>query len=105
MITEKELIQAIEQCEAEPITPSKIAKLADFYIIYDHLFGESFNYGYSQKTTPEKVIETSGNSEFLKAVNGKSTQKVFDILNELMEATRALHPRMYDSVLQKISDT
>ena len=105
MITEKELIQAIEQCEAEPITPSKIAKLADFYIIYDHLFGEPFDYGYSKKTTPESVIETSGNTEFLNAVNGKPTQKVLDILNELMEATKALHPRMYDSVLQKISDT
>ena len=33
MITEKELLQAIAECEAEPITAAKIAKLADFYII------------------------------------------------------------------------
>lgn len=104
MITEKELLEAIQECESEPITLSKISKLADFYIIYDHLFGEPFDRGYSQKATPGKVIEVSGNTEFLRAINGKPTQKVLDILNELMEATKALHPRMYDSVLQKLSD-
>ena len=37
MITEKELLSAIAECEAEPITAAKVGKLADFYIIYDHL--------------------------------------------------------------------
>lgn len=104
MITEKELLDAIQECESEPITLSKISKLADFYIIYDHLFGKPLESEYSQKSPPEKVIETGGKSEFLKAVNGKKTEKVFDVLDELMEAIRALHPRMYDGVLQKISD-
>lgn len=104
MITEKELMDAIRQCEQEPITQSKIAKLADFYIIYDHLFGEPYGDMYSSAGHPETVIQTKGGSDFLRSVNGKDADKVWLIIDELMDATKALHPRMYDSVLMKIEN-
>lgn len=105
MITEKELLQAIRECEAEPITPSKIGKLADFYIIYDHLFGVPYEteYGYSNKVG-NPTIETSSDTEFLKAVNGKPSDKVWAILDEIMEVVKTLHPKMYDKAIDKISD-
>ena len=105
MITEKELLQAIQECEAEPITERKICKLADFYIIYDHLFGEPISNGYSYDNKIEtSTIEIYGDTEFMQAVNGKSTQNVMDVLSELMEATKTLHPRMYDRVIEKLRD-
>jgi hypothetical protein len=105
MITEKELLQAIRECEAEPITPSKIGKLADFYIIYDHLFGAPYeaDYSYSNKVG-NPTIETSSDTEFLKAVNGKPSNKVWAILDEIMEVVKTLHPKMYDKAIDKISD-
>ena len=104
MITERELLQAIDECQQEPITSSKRGTLADLYIIYDHLFGEPINASYSYDNKIEKQIYTNGDTEFLEAVNGKDTEKVMAVLDELMEATKTLHPRMYDGVLQRIYD-
>lgn len=102
MITEKELIAAIRQCETEPITQSKIAKLADFYIVYDHLFGEPYEPRYSGAGSPEKIIQTNGGSEFLNTIDGKEAEKVWKIIDELMESLKVLQPRIYDAVLRKI---
>ena len=77
MITEKDLLNAIKECEAEPITAQKVGKLADFYIIYDHLFGQPYNTIYSEAVKPEKEIWTKGGSKFLLAINGKSPDKVW----------------------------
>ena len=105
MITEKELLDAIRQCEREPVTQSKISRLADFYIVYDHLFGEPYGSMYSEARQPENSkILTNGGSKFLHAVNGKDAEKVWQIIDELMDAVKALHPRMYDRIFEKIAD-
>lgn len=104
MITEKELCKAIEECQEEPITGTKRSALADLFIIYDHLFGKPDLSGYSYDNKIEKTIYIDGDTEFLQIVNGKDTEKVLSIMDELMEATKALHPRMYDSVLAKIEN-
>lgn len=105
MITEKDLIEAIRQCEAEPHTQSKMAKLADFYIIYDHLFGAPPEaYENTRAGRAENTLQTHGGSEFLRAVNGKKQEKVLSVLDELMDVTKVLHPRMYDTVMRRISD-
>ena len=104
MITERELLRAIDECQQEPITGSKRGTLADLFIIYDHLFGQPYNVGYGYETKVGNIIQTRGDTEFLELVNGKDTEKVMAVLDELMEATKTLHPRMYDGVLQKLSD-
>lgn len=104
MITEKDLTDAIRECESEPITPNKVSKLADFYIIYEHLFGQPVDTAYSYAPQAEKVIYTDGGNEFLQAVNGKDTEKVVAIIDELMEAVKILQPRMYDGVIYRISE-
>ena len=104
MITEKELTDAIRECESEPITPNKVSKLADFYIIYEHLFGQPVDTAYSYAPQAEKVIYTDGGNEFLQAVNGKDTEKVVAIIDELMEAVKILQPRMYDGVICRLSE-
>ena len=102
MITERELLRAIDECQQEPITSSKRGTLADLFIIYDHLFGQPMNVGYSYDNKIEKQIYTNGDTEFLKLVNGKDTEKVMAILDELMEATRVLQPRIYNQVIEKV---
>lgn len=104
MITEKELTDAIRECESEPITPNKVSKLADFYIIYEHLFGQPVDTAYSCAPQAEKVIYTDGGNEFLQAINGKDTEKVMAIIDELMEAVKILQPRMYDGVICRLSE-
>ena len=115
MITEKEICQAIDESLKEPITGNKRAVLADLIIIRDYLFGEPPIERESQ-TMPmqsfpaspieqvETIIETDGDSEFLKAVDGKRSEGVLKLMDELVEAVKILHPRMYAIFIDKIQD-
>ena len=56
---------------------------------------------------PEQVetyIETNGDSEFLKAVDGRKADKVWKLIDELVEAVKILHPRMYTTFIDKVQD-
>ena len=107
MITEKEIEQAIEECLREPVTGNKRAVLADLIIIQDYLFGEPMQAQEAPQPMPmqsysappieqvETYIETNGDSEFLKAVDGRKADKVWKLMDELVEAVKILHPRRY----------
>lgn len=51
-----------------------------------------------------KNLKTNSDTEFLAIVNGKNADKVISIISELVEATKTLHPRMYDSLIEKLSE-
>ena len=116
MITEKEVAQAIEECMREPVTGNKRAVLADLIIIQDYLFGEPMQKREAPQPMPmqsysdppveqvEKYIETSCDSEFLKAVDGRKADKVWKLIDELVEAVKILHPRMYTTFIDKVQD-
>lgn len=105
MITEKELLKAIDECEKEPITASKVGKLADLYIIQDHLFGDRYADRYSYSNQIENpTISTSRDTEFLEAVDGRNAEKVWRIIDELAETVKTLYPRVYDKLLERLYD-
>lgn len=118
MITEKEVAQAIEQCMQEPVTGNKRAVLADLIIIQDYLFGEPTraqevpqpmpmpmqSYSAPPMEQVEIYVETNGDSEFLKVVNGRKAERVWPLINELVEAVKILHPRMYTTFIDKVQD-
>lgn len=116
MITEKEIAQAIEECMREPVTGNKRAVLADLIIIQDYLFGEPTRTQEAPQQIPmqsysappieqvETYIETTGDSEFLKAVYGRKADKAWKLIDELVEAVKILHPRMYTTFIDKVQD-
>ena len=116
MITEKELEQAIKECLREPVTGNKRAVLADLIIIQDYLFGETTQAQEAPQPHPmqsysappmeqvENYIQTNGDSEFLKAVDGRRADKVWKLIDELVEAVKILHPRMYTTFIDKVQD-
>ena len=116
MITEKEIEQAIKECLREPVTGNKRAVLADLIIIQDYLFGEPMQAQEAPQSMPlqsnseqpmeqvDKYIETNGDSEFLKAVDGRKADKVWKLMDELVEAVKILHPRMYTTLIDKVQD-
>ena len=116
MITEKEVAQAIEECMREPVTGNKRAVLADLIIIQDYLFGAPMqaqeaphpmpmqSYSAPPAEQAETYIQTNGDSEFLKAVDGKKADKVWKLVDELVEAVKILHPRMYTTFIDKVQD-
>ena len=116
MITEKEIAQAIKECLREPVTGNKRAVLADLIIIQDYLFGEPMQAQEAPQQMPmqsyseppleqvENYIQTSGDSEFLKAVDGRKADKVWKLIDELVEAVKILQPRMYTTFIDKVQD-
>lgn len=116
MITEREVLNAIDECMQDPITGNKRAALAQLFIIHDHLFGEPAraqevpqpipmqSYSEPPMEQVEIYVETNGDSEFLKAVNDKKADRAWRLMNELVEAVRILHPNMYTSFIDKVLD-
>ena len=117
MITEKEVEQAIQECMRDPITGNKRAVLADLIIIQDYLFGEPTraqevpqmpmpmqSYSSPPMEQVEIYVETNGDSEFLRAVDGRKAERVWKLMDELVEAVKILHPRMYTTFIDKVQD-
>jgi hypothetical protein len=118
VITEKEVANAIEECMREPVTGTKRSVLADLIIIQDYLFGdpaprrdvqqqipiELHSYSAPPLEQVEKYIEVNGDSEFLKAVDGKKSDRIWKLMDELVEAVKILHPRMYATFIDKVQD-
>ena len=42
--------------------------------------------------------------EFLRAVDGRKAEKVWKLIDELVEAVKILHPRMYTTFIDKVQD-
>lgn len=49
-------------------------------------------------------LEVPENSEFLQAVNGKDSERVWAVMDDLMDTIRVTEPRAYDSVMRKIRE-
>ena len=113
MIQIEEINRAIKEHESGANTYANCERLAWLYIIRDHMKYEHQNKPaehHEHTAEPYKLnvrsdnIKNDGNSDFLKAINGKDTQKVISVMDELMEALQLIQPRMYDAVLIKIQD-
>lgn len=103
MISEKELLKAIEDCERNLNSLQGCEKLSALYNVYDHLYGAPAMYENVHVTT-ETVVKTDKDNEFFKAVDGKEAGQIWNIINELMESVKLIQPRLYDATIQKIKD-
>ena len=101
MIKKQELENAISQLEQLPPTLSNCEKLATYYTIYDHNYGEQPQTLFSKTSS---TVDIYGNNPIVQAVNGKDQVKVWDVIQELMEAIQVLAPNLYDATLDKLND-
>ena len=108
MITEKDLQEAIAECQGQRNPNANTAmKLAAFLTIQREMFGkpqedsQDFT-GYSYSNAPGGVVGDYGNSEFLQAVSGKKVEDAWEIMDELMDTLKVVIPKLYDGVLRQI---
>ena len=94
MISIDELDRAILEHEARDTSYANCERLAWLYIVRDHITGQE-----AKQPTP---LDISGDSEFLQAVNGRDSVRVWAIMNELMDVIYATNMRLYDAVIRKI---
>lgn len=113
MLTLREVENAIAELEdVRNPNASTCAKLANLYIVREHLGGESPAYtpvAYSQASAPvmsapavSAKLEVSGNSDFLKAATSKEPGAVWDIIDDLMDTLQASYPKAYETVMRRI---
>lgn len=109
MITEKDLQEAIAECQGERHpNASTCIKLAAFFIIKNELYpaqerqDEPFT-GYSYESRENgQILRYTGESEFAGLIDGMESEKVCRVMDELMMSLQVIEPRLYAAVLRKI---
>ena len=119
MLDAYEIRKEIARLEYEESSYHNYAKLADLYVIRQQMQEDEQGsrstrlHAYSgdpapivQATTPRaaapQTVGSYGDSDFLRAVEGKDPSKVWPIMDELMDTLAVVNERVYNSVMQKI---
>lgn len=102
MFSKTELLDAIDELEESPATFQNAEKLATFYSLYDHLYGDK-SLSAPVESNREVIIKKHGDSEFLQAISGKNPEEIWQVMDELMETIKMLQPRLYNATMERIS--
>lgn len=119
MITEKDLQEAIAECQGVRNPNANTAiKLAAFLTIQREMFGEKPDagipasvpaYSYApespetyQRYSGAETVGDYGNSDFLQAVKGKDPAAMWAVMDELMETLKMVNERVYNGVMRRI---
>ena len=113
MITVNELEKAIAEClrKADPDAYTCI-KLAAYYIIRDKLSEnveklpspEPAGYLPVKSLAKTETIDYIGNTDFIKAVNGRNTADVVSAIDDLMSMLKVVCPELYEKALQRFAE-
>ena len=112
MITERDLQEAIAECEGvrNPKADTCI-KLAAFYTIRRELFGAdpapTSTHAYSfaaPEDVKAHVVSYDGDGVFSDAINGMDEQTAWGVMDELMETLKAVNPRLYAGVMRELKE-
>lgn len=111
MITEKDLQEAIAECQGQRNPNANTCiKLAAFYTIRRELFGEEKEAGqlpgYSflpaPESTAELLIRNKSDSDFARAIDGRKQEEIWPLMDEMMDTIHAIHPRLYMAVMDRL---
>ena len=110
MITEKDLQEAIAECQGQRNPNANTCiKLASYLTIQRELFGKEEEiiklpdvptYSY----TPAPTIDYPEDSTFGKLVDGKSLDDVLPLFDELLDTIQLINPRLYDGFIRRLRE-
>ena len=106
MITERDLREAIAECEGcRNPSASTCIKLAAYYTILNNLKQESKNDlpddGYSFQSGPSLKFS---DTEFSKIIQNKGIERCFPVIDEIMSALLVCNPKLYNSAVRQLED-
>ncbi len=103
MITEKDLMEAIAECQGDRNPDANTCiKLAAFYTIRREMYGTAEpmpTYSYA-----EPPVSYDSDSEFMSEIRDKNLDSVLPVIDELMDTLKVMMPRLYDGVMKKIRE-
>ncbi len=95
MITEKDLREAIAECQStRSPTANTCMKLAAYYTILDHTARNSYSYANKYKS----------DTEFGNIIAYKPTAQVLSVMDELMETLEIVNPQVYKKTLKRLKN-
>lgn len=101
MITEKDLQEAIAECQGERNPNANTCiKLSAYYTILNQMRKEPIEQ-FSYASNPETIVKTS-DTEFMRAIDGMPIDEVIQIIDELMTTLSVINPRLYRGVMNKL---
>lgn len=111
MITEKDLQEAIAECQGERNPNAQTCiKLAAFYTILENIkpkavqqdSGASYAPAPTVIDTGERYIDYQRDTELSKLIDGKEAYPVWEVMDELMQTLKMIMPPLYSGTMQKI---
>lgn len=106
MITEKDLIEAIAECQGERKPDANTCiKLASYLTIKHFLYPTDEQepqqaYSYAPAIIEEDYLTESELSSKIRAVG---MDKAYPVIDELMATLAYINPKLYDSVIRKLN--
>lgn len=97
MISIEQLNGEISILEDETPTHATMEKLANLYIVRDHM-----QIGKTKPDQQEELYTVYGDTEFLKLIAGKNLRNVILKMDELMTTLYVLNPKLYQNVMDEI---
>lgn len=91
MPTKEELMQAIDNLEVQEPTFDTCHKLYVYNSLLDRYYGN----------TPTGVLYNS-DSEFMKVAGHSDINKLYEVVDELMECLALVNPKLYNGVIAKL---
>ena len=112
MLCENDLACKIAEYRCrETLTESDCVKLAAFLTIRECLYPaeheEAGSYSFSsapQESKVENTVYYDSEKEFFAISNGMETDKVWKVVDELMETLQVINPRLYAGVIRKLQE-
>ena len=107
MISEKDLIEAIAECQGERNPNANTCiKLASYLTIKKFLYPSedeepTQSYSYAMPAVIEEDYYT--NSEFSQKVKEIGMDKAYPVIDDLMSTLAYINPKLYDSVMRKLN--
>lgn len=104
----KEIEWAIAELEQGESSFSVYAALANLYTVRNEMLGMSApqpqTAAYSMAAPTSQEFGRYGNSDFLRAVEGKDPGKVWPIVDDFMDSLRVVNRRAYDHLVQRLGN-
>lgn len=106
MLDRREIDIEIARLEYVESNYPDYAKLADLYVIRDQMDRqktEQKEIPAQYSSAPDPLPPTvTGGSDFLRAVSGRDPERVWAIMDDLMETLNVVNPRVYRSVMEQV---
>lgn len=105
MITEHDLQEAIAECEGQRNpTANTCMKLAAFYTIRDKMYPQDVSDPVPRYSYAADRASYDSDTEFMRIARDLSTDKLFEVMDEIMATLSVLNPRLYQAAIRKMLD-